>query len=119
VIRRFITFVRDVFWGCPLPVQQVVAVLSPVSLLNEPFVDHTYWHWIQRGCPDCGSKEYYSGPCGGCSENICCADCHSAFNLHHFPNELQDGILTDRIDNAYFTRYLCHEPASNAADTGS
>lgn len=32
-------------------------------------------------CPDCGSEEFYEGPCGGLSQNVKCAGCGHWFNF--------------------------------------
>jgi hypothetical protein len=32
-------------------------------------------------CPDCGSQEFYEGPCGGLSQNVKCAGCGHWFNF--------------------------------------
>ena len=35
----------------------------------------------QGVCPDCSSKEFLAGPCGGASQNFKCATCGSEFNI--------------------------------------
>ena len=40
------------------------------------------WEWDfskSRGCPDCGSHLFHSGPSGGAAMNIKCAGCGSKF----------------------------------------
>lgn len=52
---------------------------------------------LEKGeCPDCGGKEFYSGPTGGISENIKCANekCGSKFNVAYVGGSC---IIADRI----------------------
>lgn len=32
-------------------------------------------------CPDCGSEEFYEGPCGGMCQNMKCCKCGHKFNF--------------------------------------
>lgn len=58
---------------------------------------------IEEGrCPDCGSKAgFLSGPEGGMSQNIMCANdkCCSAFNVSAFNGQV---IMLERIPNYYW-----------------
>lgn len=48
-------------------------------------------------CPDCGGEEYWEGPSGGASINICCMSCLSAFNIG-------PGNFAERIPNIHFVQ---------------
>ena len=34
-----------------------------------------------KGCPDCGTKDFYEGPSGGMSQNMKCSGCGHWFNF--------------------------------------
>lgn len=40
-----------------------------------------YDHLATKGCVDCGSTEFFEGPCGGCAQNIKCVQCGSKYNI--------------------------------------
>lgn len=53
-------------------------------------------------CPDCGGTSFLSGPCGGCSENIKCAnpECGSEFNIcpPYFAERISERRFQDHDD---------------------
>ena len=57
-------------------------------------------------CPDCGESDFWKGPEGGMSTNICCMNpnCGQAFNIC-YGFDFYDGCDSskwERINNRYF-----------------
>jgi len=49
-------------------------IITDNDKLKEAFMKY-------KCCPDCGSVEFYDGPCGGLCQNIKCAGCGHWFNV--------------------------------------
>lgn len=59
-------------------------------------------------CPDCGG-DLRRGPCGGISQNVCCASCHSEFNLTFWDGMLVTGQrISDKGPRELGDRAWCY-----------